>query len=159
MEIFEVKLPGLGIRYEFVTASGMRVGVLVRRDGERDLLVYQSEDEDVCSSTVELRPEESAAIVELLGGTKVTEKLSDLRHEVEGLSIEWVTIRESSPLAQKSIADGAIRTKTGASIVAVLRGDTSIPGPGPDFTFSVGDVALVVGSVQGVQSAAKLISG
>jgi TrkA domain protein len=159
MEIFEVKLPGLGVRYEFVTASGTRLGVLVRRDGERDLLVYQGDDEDTCSSTVELLPEESAIVVELLGGTKVTEKLSDLRHEVEGLSIEWVTIREDSPLAKKSIGDGAIRTKTSSSIVAVLRGDISIPGPGPDFVFEVGDVALVVGSAQGVQMAEKLISG
>ncbi len=159
MEIFEVKLPGLGVRYEFVTASGTRVGVLVRRDGERDLLVYQSEDDDTCSSTVELTREESAAIVEMLGGTKVTEKLTDLRHEVEGLSIEWVAIKDTSPLARKSIGDGAIRTKTGASIVAVLRGETSIPGPGPDFVFQVSDVALVVGSVHGVQMAEKLISG
>lgn len=159
MEIFEVKLPGLGVRYEFVTQAGMRLGVLVRRDGERDLLVYQSDDEDTCSATVELTTDESSAIVELLGGTKVTEKLSDLRHEVEGLSIEWVTLRDGSPLVNKTIGDGEIRTRSGASIVAVLRGTTSIPGPGPDFRFDAGDVALVVGSADGVRTAEKLISG
>ena len=159
MEIFEVKLPGVGVRYEFVTQSGIRIGVLVRRDGERDLLVYESEDEDTCSATVELLPEETSAIVELLGGSKVTEKLSDLRHDVEGLSIEWVTLRDDSPLANKTIGDGEIRTRSGASIVAVLRGTSSIPGPGPDFQFEVGDVALVVGSVDGVRVAEKLISG
>lgn len=154
-----MKLPGLGVRYEFDTKSGMRLGVLVHRDGERDLLVYESADEDACSATVSLTPDESAAVVELLGGTKVTEKLSDLRHEVEGLSIEWVTLRADSPLANRTIGDGEIRTRSSASVVAVLRGSESIPGPGPDFKFEVGDVALVVGSVDGVRTAEKLISG
>lgn len=146
------------MRYEFDTASGDRIGVVVLRDGRRDLLLYDRNDPDSCSNVVELEPAESAAMVELLGGSKVTERLADLRYEVEGLSIEWVTMSATSSLTGKTIGDGAIRTRTGATVVAVIRGDTSFPGPGPDFTFQAGDVVLVMGSVEGVQAAAQLLA-
>lgn len=159
MEIFETKLPGIGVRYEFTSAAGDRLGVVVRRDGRRELLVYDDADPDSSRSSVELSSSESAALVELMGGSKVTEHIGDLRHEVEGLSIEWVTMPAERGLTNRTIGEGRIRTDTGASVVAVIRGDISLPGPGPDFMFEAGDVALVTGSVDGVQAAARLLAG
>lgn len=158
MEVFETKLPGIGVRYEFETSAGDRVGVVVRRDGRRDFVVYDEIDPDACRASVSMEPEETAALVEVLGGTKVTERLSDLRLEVEGLSIEWVTMPATARLAGRTIGDGRIRTTTGASVVAVIRGDQSIPGPGPDFRFDADDVVLVMGSTDGVQAAATLLT-
>jgi TrkA domain protein len=159
VEIFETPLPGVGIRYEFTSAAGDRLGVVVRRDSRRELVLYDDRDPDRCRELVELTGAEAATLVELLGGTKVTERIADLRHEVEGLSIQWVTMVDRSGLSGKTIGDGQIRTRTGASVVAVIRGDESIPGPGPDFQLESGDVALVVGSVDGVQRAAQLLAG
>ncbi|MEY2965964.1 MAG: hypothetical protein RLY50_14, partial [Actinomycetota bacterium] len=82
MEIFETALPGVGVRYEFDTEHGRRLGVLVHRDGNRDVLVYCEDDIDSCNESLRLTPSESASMVELLGGTKITERLGDLRHEV-----------------------------------------------------------------------------
>jgi TrkA domain protein len=159
MEIFETSLPGIGIRYEFDTARGRKIGVLVHRDGHRELLIYCKGDEDSCSETIDLVQTESAALVELFGGTKITERLTDIRHDVQGLAIEWFTVESQSPIAGRSIGDGQIRTRTGASVVAVLRGGESHPGPGPDFVFEVGDVALVTGSFDGVAQASRIING
>ena len=114
VEIFETPLPGIGVRYEFDTELGRRIGILIHRDGHRDMLVYREDDVDSCSETLRLSLAESASLVELLGGTKITERLSDLRHEVHGLSIEWVSLNVRSPLAGKSIGDGKIRTASGA---------------------------------------------
>lgn len=147
------------MRYEFDTEQSRRLGVLVHRDGQRDLLVYCSDDIDSCSETLRLSTSESASLVELLGGTKITERLSDLRHEVEGLSIEWIAIEPNSPLAGRTIGDGRIRTQSGASVVAVLRNGGSFPGPGPDFRLEVGDTALVIGSLDGVTRAHTIIAG
>lgn len=158
MEVFETKLPGIGVRYEFQTSAGDRIGVVVRRDGRRDFVVYDEIDPDACRATVSMEPEESAALVEVLGGTKVTEVLSDLRLEVEGLSIEWVTMPATARLVGQTIGDGRIRTTTGASVVAIIRGEQSIPGPGPDFGFEAHDVVLVMGSTDGVQAAATLLT-
>ncbi len=159
MEIFETPLPGIGIRYEFDTQAGRHLGVLVHRDGQRDILVYCEDDIDSCNETIRLSTSESASLVELLGGTKITERLSDLKHEVQGLSIEWISIDSGSPLANKTIGDGRVRTETGASIVAILRGTESIPGPGPDFTLHIGDTLLVIGSQAGVTTARRIIAG
>jgi TrkA domain protein len=97
--------------------------------------------------------------VELLGGTKITERLSDLKHEVQGLSIEWVSLEPSSFLVNKTIGEGRVRTESGASIVAVLRGTESIPGPGPELTLLSGDTLLVIGSQDGVIKARRIITG
>lgn len=159
MEIFETPLPGVGIRYEFDTEHDRRIGVLVHRDGRRELLVYRKSDPDACSETLQLNHDESASLVELLGGSKVTERLSDLRHEVQGLSIEWVPLDDGAPMAGKTIGDGRIRTTSGASVIAVIRGDVSHPGPGPDFRLASGDVVLLSGSHDGVDRARRIISG
>lgn len=159
MEIFETSLPGIGVRYEFDTEDDRRIGVLVHRDGRRDVLVYSAEDVDSCSETLRLSTAESASLVELLGGTKITERLSDLRYAVQGLSIDWVSLNANSPLVGKTIGDGKIRTMSGASVVAILRSGDSYPGPGPDFLLLENDTALVVGSVEGVALARKIIAG
>ncbi|HLN79331.1 MAG TPA: hypothetical protein VK204_19965 [Nocardioidaceae bacterium] len=36
MEVTEILLPGVGVCYEFQTATGERVGVVAKRDGELD---------------------------------------------------------------------------------------------------------------------------
>lgn len=159
MEVLETKLPGLGVRYEFTTTDGEHVGVLVHRDGRREFLVYDSDDPDACSRTVGLGSEESAALVEMLGGSRITEQLGELRHEVEGLSIEWEPVGESSPLAGRTIGDGEIRSRTGASVVAIIRGQQSIPGPGPDFRVETGDTVLLIGSLDAVEAAARMLRG
>ena len=159
VEIFETPLPGIGIRYEFDTKAGRHLGVLVHRDGQRDVLIYCEDDIDSCNETVRLTTTESASLIELLGGTKITERLSDLKHEVQGLSIEWVSLNASSLLVNKTIGDGRIRTESGASVVAVLRGTESIPGPGPDLVLLAGDTLLVIGAQDGVAKARRIITG
>lgn len=159
MEVFETPLPGVGSRYEFTTQAGDRLAIVARRDRRRDLVLYDDADPDACRATIELTGEESSVVVELLGGTKLTERLSDLRHEVEGLAIEWVTMPDAGGLTGRTIGDGTIRTATGASVVAVIRSGASIPGPGPDFRFSAGDIVLVVGSTAAVQAAATTLAG
>lgn len=159
MEIFETSLPGVGVRYEFDTVDGRKVGVLVHRDGQRELLIYDEKDCDSCNDVVHLSVQESASLVELLGGTKITERISDLRHEVRGLSIEWVNVADDAPLVGRTIGDGRIRTASGASVVAVLRGDESHPGPGPEFRLMSGDTVLLTGSAAGVEMARRIIAG
>lgn len=159
MEVFETSLPGIGVRFEFEAASGSHIGVVVHRDGRRELVVYDADDPDSARETVRLTESESATLVELLGGSKVTERLGELRYDVEGLALEWVTLPATGGLTGQTIEAGAVRTRTGASVVAVIRGEASIPGPGPDFRFEAGDVALVVGSLDGVQAASTVLSG
>lgn len=158
MEVFETRLPGVGVRYEFTNADGERIGVLVRRDGRREIALYDDDDPDACRAVVRLEQQEASALVELLGGSKVTERLADLRHEVEGLSIEWITMPPTGGLTGSTIGAGRIRTTTGASVVAVIRGERSIPGPGPELQFEPGDVVLLMGTAEGVQAGSRVLA-
>jgi len=159
MEIFETPLPGIGVRYEFTAEGGDHVGVIVRRDGKRDIALYDREDPDSCKGVLELSESDAGKVAELLGGTQITSRLDELMHQVEGLAIEWVTLVPGKGLAGRRIADGQIRTLTSASVVAVKRGERAIPGPAPDFALEEGDAVLVMGSYDAVDRARMILTG
>jgi TrkA domain protein len=56
-------------------------------------------------------------------------------------------------------ADTQARSRTGVSIVAVLRAQTAFPAPTPRFGFQAGDTAVVVGTPAGVRALARLLDG
>lgn len=159
MEIYETPLPGVGVRYEFTAEAGDHVGVVVRRDGKRDIALYDREDPDACSGTLELSEGDAGKLAELLGGTNITARLEDLRHTIVGLAIEWVTMPPTGGLVNRTLAEGKIRTLTSASVVAVIRGDQGIPGIEPSFVFEAGDTVLVMGSDEAVDRAAHILTG
>lgn len=159
MEIYETPLPGIGVRYEFTSELGDHVGVVVRRDGRRDVALYDRVDPDSCTGTMELSEGDAGKLAELLGGTNITARLDSLRHMVEGLAIEWVSMPEDGGLTGKTIGDGHIRTSTSASVVAVIRGSQGLPGPGPDFRFEPGDTVLVMGGTDAVREARSILMG
>lgn len=159
MEIFETPLPGIGVRYEFEAESGDHVGVVVRRDGKRDIAFLDRDDSDSVVGNLELSEGDASKVAELLGGTVITTRLDELRHNVEGLAIEWVTMPKAGGLTGKTIADGQIRTSTSASVVAVIREDVATPGPGPQFTFTAGDTVLIMGSETAVVEATRILTG
>ncbi len=159
MDIYETPLPGVGVRYEFTAEGGDHVGVVVRRDGKRDIALYDRVDPDSCRGTVELSEGDAGKMAELLGGTNITARLDDLRHTIVGLAIEWVTIPAAGGLQGRTLASGRIRTETSASVVAVIRGDQGIPGIEPSFVFEAGDVVLVLGSDEAVDRAAQILTG
>jgi TrkA domain protein len=156
-EVRETKLPGVGVRHEFTTEDGADIGVLVHHDGRREILVYDSDDPDKCSSIVALSATDTRTVSELLGASRVTEAVAAVQQEIEGLAIEWIELTPTSPAAGATIGDGMYRTKTGSSIVAVIRGGESIPAPGPEFPLVAGDVIVAVGTAEGLAQMRDLI--
>ena len=155
-EVHETKLPGVGVRHEFDTKGGRRVGVISLHSGKRELLLYDKKDPDTSGDSVTIDEEESAALIELLGGSQVSETLSSL-HRLEGLSIGWIKIDDESACANCTIADFQVRRLTGVSIVAILRERTTLPAPGPEETLLPGDTAVVVGTPEGIEQARALL--
>jgi len=149
-EVTEIQLPGVGVRHEFTTAGGERVGVVSHRTGRRELVVYDRHDPDRCTTVLHLSPDDTRALSELLGATQVSEALIAVQQRVEGLAIDWVTIPPGSRAVGTSLGEGQFRSRTGVSIVAVARGSTTIAAPGPDHRFEAGDVAVAVGTPDGL---------
>jgi TrkA domain protein len=156
-DVNETVLPGVGVRHEFATADGDRVGVLVHRTGRRELIIYDHADPDACSALLQLTTDDSRTLAELLGASQVSEAVTAVQQQIEGLAIEWLEVDERSSAVGTTIADGMYRTRTGASVVAVIRGDTSIPAPGPDLAFEAGDMVVAVGTTQGLEQLRSLL--
>jgi TrkA domain protein len=152
----ETNLPGMGVRYEFLTARGNRVGVVHHRTGRRELLIYDPRDPDTCRDVVALDGDDARTLAELLGTSQVAEHLSTLQ-QIEGLAIDWLPVVEGTPFADKRIADTAARTRTGVSIVAVLRDGEAVPAPGPEFGLRSDDTLVVVGTPRGIEELAVLL--
>lgn len=156
-EIEEFKLPGVGIRYEFTSKSGRRVAVVSHRSGRREIFIGDPKDPDAFREVADLAEDESRTLAEVLGGTRVTEHLTELRQTVEGLAIDWLPVEPTSPYAGRTIGDTRMRTRTGVSIVAVLRGDEPFPAPGPEFEIEANDTLVVVGTQRGVEGAVEIL--
>ena len=157
MEIQETALPGVGLRQEFTTSAGRQLGVVSYRTGRRELLLYDPDDPDACREVIRLIPEEADALADLLGVARLGGRLAELQQQLAGLAISWLTIRDGSPYATGTIADTQARSRTGVSIVAVLRAQTAVPAPTPDFGFQPGDTAVVIGTPEGVKALAGLL--
>lgn len=158
MQVEETRLPGIGLRHDFMTASGRRVGVVSHRTGRRDFLVYDLADPDACREDIALTGEEAEALAELLGAARVVERLGALNEQVTGLVTEQLTIQPESRYDGRTLAETEARTRTGASIVAVLREGSPVVSPRPDFRFSAGDTLIVVGTAEGVAGVARILT-
>ncbi|WP_341250618.1 cation:proton antiporter regulatory subunit [Euzebya pacifica] len=157
-KIREVTLPGVGVRYEFDTEAGEQVGVIAHRGGWKELLVYDADDPDRCRTVLHMTEDETRALGELMGGSTVSQVATAIEQDIQGLTIAWLRIAKSSSSVGRTIGDQQVRSRTGVSIVAVVRGDQTIPSPEPDFAFAVGDMAVAVGTPDGVRQVRDLLS-
>ena len=153
----ETKLPGVGVRFDFTTTRGEDVGVIVHRGGRRELIVYDTADPDRCTTILHLSVDDTHTLNEVLGGSRISELTNQVEKEIEGLSIDWITIPETSGFVGKSIGEGTIRSRTGVSIVAVLRSAETFPSPEPSFVFEAGDVAVAVGTPPGIDETRTIL--
>ncbi|GLZ03274.1 potassium transporter TrkA [Actinomadura sp. NBRC 104412] len=158
MDVERTALPGIGLQHVLTTARGRQIAVISHRTGRKDLVIYDRDDPDSCVATVKLSTEEANAIAELLGTGRVVERLNDLHRQVEGLVTEQYPIAPGSPYDGRTLADTQARTRTGASIVAVVRGGQVIASPRPDFTFAAGDIVVVVGTGEGTAGVAAILA-
>lgn len=158
MEIEQIALPGIGLKHEFTTHGGRRVAVVSHRTGRRDLVIYDQHDPDRACEAIQLNDEEADALVELLGAPRIVQRLNDLHREVEGLVSVQLPILPGSPYDSRSLGEARIRTRTGASVVAVVRSGQVNASPGPDFRFVAGDVVVVVGDAETTADAADILA-
>lgn len=158
LEIHETRLPGVGMRLEFVGKDGARVGVIIHRSGRRDLIVCSPHDPDVCQELLSLDEEETHALIEALGASHVTEEAARLQLALGGLAIDWVGVSSSSGCAGRTLHEIEHMDPTRASVVAVVREAQTIASPPSTFMLQPGDTAVLVGTREGVDALAGLLS-
>jgi TrkA domain protein len=154
----QTTLPGIGVRHDLVTETGRRLGVVSHRNGRRDLVLYDPDDPDSCAASIALTDDEAAALADILGASLMLGQLADLRQQAAGLLTEQVPITPGSPYAGRPLGHTRARTRTGVSIVAVLRESQVIPSPKPDFVFEAGDVVVAVGTRNGLDKLTAILA-
>lgn len=157
-KINETNLPGIGQRAEFTTEEGRRVGVVQHHGGWREVFACAPDDPDSTQSNIVLTEDDAHSLVEALGVLSITgDDAGPRTYEVEGLVFEWLDVHAQSQAVGRSIQDLAIRTHTGASIVAVIRPSGAVPAPKPDFVMQADDTLVVAGTPEGVDAVSALL--
>ena len=159
IDVREVTLPGVGKKFVMPLRDGGNLAIVVKPDGERQMYHFL-EDDDRPSDVFKLDRDESQQLANLLGGAMTSAPdLEKLELALGALEIEWVTLERDAALAGRTLQNFPLRTQTGASVVAIMRGDEAIPNPGVDTVFEPGDTVLIVGSHEQCEAARELISG
>lgn len=157
MNVEVTPLPGIGVRKDFVVQGGRRVGVIAHRDGELELIVSRADDPDACLTSMPLTMDEAATLGSLLGAPQLVAQLAEEHKDLPGITTKQLPIGEGSRFDGRPLGDTEMRTRTGVSIVAVMRAGQLQPSPGPDFTITAGDLLVAVGTSEGLQAATKLL--
>ncbi len=152
-------LPGIGTREDFTTRSGHRIGMVTHRDGPVELIVSPPDDPDACLASVPLMVEERNALASLLGAPHLVSQLAEQQRELEGIITTQLPIQPGSVYDGRTLGDTALRTRTGVSVVAVVRQGVVHASPRPDFVFQGNDMVVMVGTVEGLQAAALIFEG
>jgi TrkA domain protein len=157
MDVKEVLLPGVGLRYEFTTQNGERIGVIARRGGDFDVVRYGPDDPDQAQPVFRLTDEEADAVAQILGAPRIAERFTELTREVPGLEAGQVHVESGSPFADRPLGDTRARTRTGASIVAIVRDENVLASPGPAEILRGGDVLIVIGTEESIAAVQQIV--
>lgn len=158
IHIEKVDLPGIGIRHDLVTEGGRRISVVSHRDGERDLGLFEVDDPDACRYSIPLNDDEAAALADVLGASVMLSRLTSLSDETAGLFTEQIALPTDSPYLNRTLGATKARTRTHASIVAIVRDGAIIASPTPAEPLRAGDVIVAVGTREGLDGVARLLA-
>ncbi|MHA7277540.1 cation:proton antiporter regulatory subunit [Arthrobacter sp. HLT1-21] len=159
MKVDKTPLPGIGMRKDIVTSSGRRIGTITQRDGETALIISRQDDPDACLVSIPLTADEAATLGNLLGAHQLVAQLTEEHRDLPGVNTRQFLITGGSPFDGYRLGDTRMRTRTGASVVAALREGKVEPSPAPDFTLLAGDLLVAVGTADGLDAAAEILSG
>lgn len=159
MEVTEVLLPGVGVRYEFSVESGHHIGIVARRDGEFDVVCFPGSDPDAAESLFTLNRAQAEALADILGAPRIVERLADLSREVPGLAAATIDLPGASRYDGLALGETRLRTLTGVSIVAVVTPHLVVPSPTPDHILRSGDSLVVIGTEPGIERARNVLLG
>lgn len=160
MQIKMADLRGIGKKLSLTTADDNKIVLVIHHSGKRELYFFEDADSDEADFSINLTANETREIgAQLLGATYQPVDIDKMKIFKKQLVMEWVELKSKSPIANKSISESKIRTKTGASIVAIVRGDDVIVSPEVDEVLLPGDTLMAAGKSEQITSFESLCTG
>ncbi len=159
-ELKETRLPGVGVKWSLATARGSRVTVIQHNDGDREVYVHRRARDEDPAVVLELHDDEARQLGALLGGAYERPRIvEELEMALGEFQIEWIKVPPGSWANGRSLAEVALRKRTGGvTVVAILRESESIAGAQPEDVMLDGDTIVVVGQAGQFAAARKLIT-
>jgi len=78
---------------------------------------------------------------------------------LSGAEVGVFTVKKGSAVEGTSLRDGVLKTRSGATVLAIKRGEDVVPNPDPFWQFDDGDIALLLGTPDQLRHAGKLLEG
>ncbi len=145
----ETELPGVGTQYSIDVGKDEELIIVEHRVGHWELARLDAEGRT--HRLLQLQPREASELGRILAHGDVVQEDPRKRMLFEQIGIEWATLDEASPLVGQTLESSGIRARTGANVIAVLRGDSSIPSPPPGTRFAEGDTLVLIGHPEQIE--------
>ena len=92
-------------------------------------------------------------------GAKPRITLSGMLGAMPQMHVERIPLAASAPAVGQTLAETGLRSRTGALVLSVRRGESDIATPPATYRLAAGDVLVVVGQKQQLKGAYKLLTG
>ena len=147
MAVYESDLPGVGKKFEIDLDDDSQLVVVIHNTGKRELFLRPDPDAD-SEKLFELSDKLARQIGTIMEGAYFQPIETETIETViaEDSLIEWMKLTDDSPVAGQTLRNANIRERTGASIIAIQRGDETISNPTPDTELRADDTLVAVGS-------------
>jgi monovalent cation:H+ antiporter-2, CPA2 family len=83
--------------------------------------------------------------------------LGNLNRALQSATTETVRLEPDSPVVGKTLAELDLRGKTGATLIAVLRGDETKINPSAKFTLCEDDILVLLGKKEKIENAVRFL--
>ena len=160
VEVVETDLPGVGKRISLEKlAYGGRFVIIVHNDGRREIYYYRREGDEK-PIVLSLSDEEARKAGSVLSGAYFTPALVQAIAQTltPKISVEWNRVPLGSSVSGKTLGTLNLRKRTGVSVIAVVRGEKTVPNPSAGFKLKDDDLLIVLGGAKGMDRLRKLLS-
>lgn len=153
MTVYESDLPGVGKKHEIDLGDDARLVIVTHNTGKREVFRRLTPDDD-SEKLFELSDELARQVGTILEGAYFQPIQTDRIETMLGgeTLIEWIDVDADSPLAGSTLEAADVRQRFGVSIIAIQRGNESIPNPGGNTRIEAGDTLIVLGGRDECQS-------
>lgn len=146
LELIETQLPGVGVRYSFTTAQGGRIAIVQHEEGRSELYYFAGPDREEPTVVIRLEPHEARQAGSIMSGAYERPRIvEELEIAFGELVIEWIHVPDDSPLVGRTIAESAVRKRTGITVIAILREPHPVAAAQPEDEIRKGDTLVTVG--------------
>jgi CPA2 family monovalent cation:H+ antiporter-2 len=123
----------------------------------RVLAHYNVAREDIDRLVAEIRSSHYQALRP--GDQRPRLTLSSALGAMPQMHVERIALAAAAPVVGQTLAETGLRSRTGALVLAVRRGESDLATPDANFKLAAGDVLVVVGQPQQLRGAYSLLTG